>query len=89
MSSFNFIASQTDYVAFKTEVSFEACETQQCVTVDIVNDSISEGSEMLYINLTTNLARKINAAEVVITDNGKKHLLLITLVHMPKRLYTV
>ena len=70
------IASQTDFRDFKTDISLEACETRRCVNVEIVDDSINEGDETLYVTLTTtpNLTYRIQfhpqAAKFRIIDNN-------------------
>ena len=73
---FVFIASQTDY--FNTEISFEACESRKCVNLEIVDDSIDEGDETLFMTLNTTpnltnmieLHHQVAELKIIIIDNN-------------------
>ena len=75
---FVFIASQSDY--FNTEILFEACESRRCVNLEIVDDSINEGDETLYMTLNTTpnltnmieLHRQVAELKIIIIDNNGK-----------------
>ena len=66
-----------DYVRLSRIMSFAACETKQCVDVEIVNDVIDEPQEIFVVTLqrTPDLNSRIMLdpvnEDIFIQDNGK------------------
>ena len=72
------IVSPTDYSSLHTTLTFAACETRQCVNVNIVDDSVHEPDEVFVFTLTSTpgmnsgISIRPDMGEIVITDNDGK-----------------
>ena len=75
--TYMFTDEPLDYIRLSRILSFAACETKQCVDVEIVNDVVDEPQEKFVVTLerTPDLNSRIMLdpvnEEIFIQDNGK------------------
>ena len=86
-----FAVSSMDYVTLAEIMMFDVCETQRCVNVTILNDSVDEPEETFRVTLerTPDLDNRITLepvdGEIVIVDNDGKYTFYATYYNYARR----